>query len=186
MSAGGGRRAARQPDRGRQTLAEGGIGARGAAVPPPGAYRHTQFGRAIAIGTVAGFALAALVTLSLSAATLRAQWPPVVALFAILAAAYVLFATLTVEVDAREIRIRFGIGLVRRTVELADVLHCEVIRTRVWWGWGLHWTPSGWLYNVAGREAVRLVLASAKPVIVGSDEALVLKQAIDARRGEAA
>jgi hypothetical protein len=189
VSARGAHQPARRSDfgpRGRQPLAEGGTrGGRAAPAQAAGAYRHRQFGRTIALGTGLGLALAAVTTLSLSAATLRAQWPFVVALFAIFVATFLIFATLTVEVDAREVRIRFGIGLIRRTVELADILHTEVIRTRVWWGWGLHWTPSGWLYNVAGREAVRLVLASAKPVIVGSDEALALKQAIDARRAAA-
>jgi len=91
-------------------------------------------------------------------------------------------ATLTVEVDAREVRARFGIGLFRKSVPLADIRRCDVIRTRIWWGWGLHWTPSGWLYNVSGREAVRIELASERPLIIGSDEAPALKQAIDARR----
>ena len=55
------------------------------------------------------------------------------------------------------------------------------MRTPSWWGWGLHWTPSGWLYNVSGRAAVRLEMKSERPVMVGSDEAELLKDAIDLR-----
>jgi hypothetical protein len=148
----------------------------------PEAYRHTQFGKVIAVGTALGLAAAVLVTLSLSPATLAAAWGLVVALFAIIAAAFILLGTLTVEVDAREVRVRFGIGVFRKSVPLADIRRCDLVRTRIRWGWGLHWTPAGWLYNVSGREAVRLELARDKAVMIGSDEAPALKQAIDARR----
>jgi hypothetical protein len=145
-------------------------------------YRHTQFGTVIAVGTVAGLVLAVVLTFSLSLATFKAAWWMVVALFGVIVAAFLVFAQLTVEVDERETRLRFGIGLIRKTVQLADILRCDRVRTRIWWGWGLHWTPSGWLYNVAGRDAVRLELASGRAVIIGSDDAEALQQAIDARR----
>ena len=142
-------------------------------------YRHTQFGWAIAAGTVVGLALATLLTVSLSAGTIAAARWMVVALFGILAAAFVLLGTLTVEVDADGVRLRFGIGLIRRSVAIADIVRCDVVRTPVWWGWGLHWTPSGWLYNVSGRDAVRIEVRRERSVIVGSDDALALKRAID-------
>jgi hypothetical protein len=147
-------------------------------VTQPG-YRHTQFGWAIAAGTVVGLGLAMLLTASLSAGTIAAAPWLVVALFGILVAAFVLLGTLTVEVDADGIRLRFGIGLIRRSVPAADILRCDIVRTPVWWGWGLHWTPSGWLYNVSGRDAVRIEVRRDRAVIVGSDDAPALKQAID-------
>jgi hypothetical protein len=143
-------------------------------------YRHTQFGWVIAAGTVVGLALATLLTASLSARTIAAAWWMILVLFGILAAAFLLLGTLSVEVDRDGVRIRFGVGLIRRSVPAADILRCEIVRTPVWWGWGLHWTPSGWLYNVSGREAVRLELLSERPLMIGSDEAQSLKQAIDA------
>jgi hypothetical protein len=142
-------------------------------------YRHTQFGWVIAAGTVAGLAAATLLTVSLSAPTISAARWMIVALFGILAAAFVLFATLTVEVDAQGVRIRFGVGLIRRSVPAADIVRCDIVRTPIWWGWGLHWTPSGWLYNVSGRDAVRIEVRRERAVMVGSDDAPALKQAID-------
>ena len=142
-------------------------------------YRHTQFGWAIAAGTVVGLAAATLLTVSLSAGTINAARWMVVALFGILAAAFFLFVTLTVEVDADGVRLRFGVGLIRRSVPLADIVRCDVVRTPLWWGWGLHWTPSGWLYNVSGRDAVRIDVRRERAVIVGSDDAPALKKAID-------
>lgn len=150
------------------------------------AYRHRQFGWVIATGTAVGLALAVLMTASLSTGTLKAAGWMVAALYAVLAAAFALFATLTVEVDARAVRVRFGIGIIGRTIEIADIVRCDLIRTRIWWGWGLHWTPSGWLYNVSGREAVRLELRRERSVMIGSDDAQALKGAIDARVAERA
>jgi uncharacterized membrane protein YbhN (UPF0104 family) len=132
-------------------------------------------------GTAVLLVLAVALALSLSPATRAAAPWLIYGLFAIIALTVMLFAALTVEVDAKEIRVKFGIGLVRKSMAVGDVVRCERLRTRIWWGWGLHWTPSGWLYNVGGREAVRVILAHERPVIIGSDEAERLKAAIDAR-----
>jgi hypothetical protein len=144
-------------------------------------YEHTQFGRVIALGTLAGLAITSAMLLSLSTATLKTSWVLVIALYGLLAAGFALLWKLTVEVDQRELRFRFGIGVFGRVVPLADIVRCEVIRTRLWWGWGLHWTPSGWLYNVAGRDAVRIEFLRERPVIIGSDDAMTLKRVIDER-----
>lgn len=146
-----------------------------------GDYRHSQFGSVIAAGTVLGALMALGVTLSLSRETLQQAWWLVVAMFAVLGVAWALFATLLVEVDAREVRVRFGVGLIRKTVPIADIVRADIVRTRIGWGWGLHWTPAGWLYNVAGRDAVRLELRRERAIMIGSDEADRLKAAIDAR-----
>ena len=144
-------------------------------------YRHTQVGWKLMAGTAVLLGLAVGLTLSLSPATRAAAPWLIYGLFAIIALTVALFAALTVEVDATKIRVKFGVGLVGKTRAVADVVRCERLRTRIWWGWGLHWTPSGWLYNVGGRDAVRVVLAHERPVIIGSDEAARLKAAIDAR-----
>ena len=140
-----------------------------------------QIGWSVVAGSAVGFALALLVTLSLSASTLAAAPWLVVALFGLLALGLLTYATLTVEVDADEVRARFGIGFIRKSIAVADITRCEIVRTPVWWGWGLHWTPSGWLYNVSGRAAVRLELKGQRPLMIGSDDAERLKAAIDAR-----
>jgi hypothetical protein len=143
-------------------------------------YHHVQMGWAVIGGSVVGFALALAVTLSLSASTLAAVPWLVFALFGLLALGLLTYATLTVDVDAEHVRVYFGIGLIRKTIPVADIARCEVVRTPTWWGWGMHWTPSGWLYNVSGRAAVRLEMTSQRPLMIGSDEAERLKAAIDA------
>ena len=144
-------------------------------------YHHVQTGWAVILGSAVGLGLALMVTLSLSASTLAAVPWLVFALFGLLALGLLTYATLTVEVDAEHVRVHFGIGIIRKSIPLADIARCEVVRTPTWWGWGMHWTPSGWLYNVSGRAAVRLEMRTERPVMIGSDEAERLKAAIDAK-----
>jgi hypothetical protein len=138
----------------------------------------------IAVATLGSLGLATLLTASLSARTIEAAGWMVYALYAVLIGAFLLFGWLDVTVDPRIVAVRFGIGLVGRRFEVADIRGCERIRTRLWWGWGLHWTPSGWLYNVSGRDAVRLEFASQRSVMIGSDDAGHLLRAIEVARGE--
>ncbi len=49
----------------------------------------------------------------------------------------------------------------------------------------MHWTPSGWLYNVSGRDAVRVEFVSQRVVMIGTDAADALVRAIEAARGDA-
>jgi hypothetical protein len=148
-------------------------------------YRHTQIGWSVAAGTAAGLALVAAMTLALSPATLQAAGWMVAALFAVLVVAYALFATLTVEVAAGEVRVRFGVGIIRKSIAISDIRRCDLVRARIRWGWGLHWTPSGWLYNGSGREVVRLDLRGERAIMVGSDDAPALHRAIEALRDAA-
>jgi len=156
----------------------------------PVRYRRTQFGTRLAVGTLLGGAVGAWVLLALvSKATLEAvPWLPY-ALYGVLALAFLLYGQLTVSVDAREIRVVFGIGLVRKIVELADVRGAAIGRTRLWWGWGNHWTPAGWLYNVSGRWVVRVDMRTERPVLIGTDDPQGLLDAIEAalaQRGQRA
>jgi hypothetical protein len=144
-------------------------------------YRHRQVGWKLLAGTAVGLALALWLAATLSPSTRAAAPWALAALFGVLALAILMFATLTVEVDEARIRVKFGIGLIRRTVDLSDVAGCELLRIRSWWGWGLHWTPGGWLYNIGGREAVRVMIVRERAVIIGTDDADRLKAAIDAR-----
>jgi uncharacterized membrane protein YkvI len=144
-------------------------------------YSHSQFGWPMAIGTALGLSLATAVLLAVSAETRAAAPWVMAALYATLLLAFLLFYRLKVAVDADRIRAVFGIGLIRKEIPLADVIRADLVKTRVMWGYGIHWTPSGWLYNVAGRHAVRLEVRGGKAVMIGTDEPEALKAAVDAR-----
>ena len=145
------------------------------------AYRHTQFAWVLAGFLVLGLLAAFGLVVFLPEGAMRAPWWTPWLLVAVLAVGLLLFGWLTVEVDERQVHLRFGIGAFRRTVPIGEIRSCDRVRTRLRWGWGIRWTPAGWLYNVAGRDAVRLELVRERPLIIGSDDADALKAAIDAK-----
>jgi hypothetical protein len=140
-------------------------------------YRHTQFGW-ITVGTC-GAVLVLFGCLPLPARVPREAFfvgPMLVILVVIL-----LFGALTVEVDDTTVLLRFGIGLVRKHLSLADVASCRSVRNKWWWGWGIRLTPGGWLYNVSGLDAVELVLKNGKKFRIGTDEPRQLAEFIEAK-----
>ena len=88
----------------------------------------------------------------------------------ILVIALALFHALTVEIRHGKLRIRFGIGLIRKTVEVKDIETVEAVRNRWWYGWGIRLTPHGWLFNVSGLDAVQVGLRNGRSYRIGTDE----------------
>ena len=95
------------------------------------------------------------------------------------AAVTVAFGSLTVAIDHAELRWHFGPGVWRKRLPLSDIESVELTRTRFWDGWGIRWTRRGWLYNVAGLDAVLVRRRDGKAVLIGSDEALRLAAALE-------
>jgi len=81
-----------------------------------------------------------------------------------------LFRSMTIEITDAELRWYFGSGFPLKRVPLDEVVSAEVVRTSFWNGWGIHYTPRGWLYNVSGYGAVCVTLKNGKRFCLGSDE----------------
>jgi hypothetical protein len=139
-----------------------------------GSYQHTQRGTVILAVTLVMAAL--FIGLGLAIVAAKSLW---ISTPILLACAW-LFNSLTIEITERELRWRFGPGLIRKTVPLADIVSAEPVRTGL--SWGIHWSPRlGWLYNVSGWDAVLVTLRSGKKFALGTDEA----QIVTARLAEA-
>lgn len=93
-----------------------------------------------------------------------------------------LFSTLTVNVDDEYVRIRFGIGLIRKRFALKDITSCGTIKTKWYSGWGIHGCPGkGWLFNVSGFDAIGLTMKDGKKYYIGTDEPEKLFQVINGK-----
>jgi hypothetical protein len=90
------------------------------------------------------------------------------------------FSTLTIAIDDERLSWHFGLGLFSKSVPLSEIVSAEPVRTTWIEGWGIHLTWRGWLYNVAGHNAVRFVLRSGKSFLLGTDEPAALVQAVRA------
>ncbi len=79
-----------------------------------------------------------------------------------------LFGSLTVEISGGHVRIRFGVGLIRKRWPLDGIEACRPVRTSWIDGWGIRLTRRGWLYEDDG-----------KAVSIGTDEPQALCAAVE-------
>ena len=87
--------------------------------------------------------------------------------------------------DPEAIRLRFGIGLIRKRIPLADVRSWREVRNPWYAGWGIRLGPGYVLWNVSGRDAVELALANGRCFRIGTDEPAALAAALARAKGEA-
>jgi hypothetical protein len=144
-------------------------------------YQHTQMGTLILALTVLTVAVLVIVGVGDALLPVAAWAVPA----AILLATALLFGSLTVTIEDGSLRCHFGPGLIRRTIPLRDIAGCEPVRNKWYYGWGIRLTPRGWMYNVAGLDAVELTLADGRHFRIGTDEpealCRVLREALAGR-----
>ncbi|MFC2018513.1 hypothetical protein ACFLU4_00975 [Chloroflexota bacterium] len=103
--------------------------------------------------------------------------------FVILLVTLWLFSGLTVMVDEHAIQVRFGPGVIKKTIKLADIQSAKPVRNKWWYGWGIRAIPGGWLYNISGLDAVELLMMDGRIYRVGTDEQQQLSDFIQERLG---
>ncbi len=135
-------------------------------------YQHTQFGTVVVVVLLLATLAAAGAEAMTESTALAVIGPALMGVF------LALFHALTVEIDATHLTFRFGIGLIRKRIPLAQIVEARPVHTTWRDGWGIHHTPRGWLYTVSGWEAVEITLVSGKRLRLGTDEPHRLTQAI--------
>jgi hypothetical protein len=99
--------------------------------------------------------------------------------FVVLLAAWI-FRSLRVRVGDTHVEVAFGSGWPRRSIALAEIESAEPVRNRWWYGWGIRFTPHGWLWNLSGLDAVELRRRGGKRFRIGTDDPEGLAGAIRA------
>lgn len=135
-------------------------------------YRHTQVGWVIIIFLSAGIALVTALM-----ARSGCHWPCLI-IFAALLVSLALMHSLTVEIGDDALKVRYGHGLIRKTIPLSAIDSCRMVRYPWYFGWGLRWMPRGWLFRVSGLAAVELNMKNGRRYGIGSDEPEELEKAI--------
>jgi hypothetical protein len=103
--------------------------------------------------------------------------PAVITLLLIL-----LFKDLTVTVNDQEVDVRYGVGLIKKTIPLDQVESCRKVRNHWIQGWGIRYGRGYVMYTISGLDAVELVLkGKARKVRIGTDEPDELCEAINSR-----
>jgi hypothetical protein len=135
-------------------------------------YKHTQIGYFMIV--CGAIALVIALEVFFRKATVTSMLGGLAAIFVIIG----LFATLTVEIRDGFLKFRFGLGLIRKKLKVAEIESCEVVRNPWYYGWGIHATGKGWVYNVSGFEAVEIFMSDGRRLRIGTDEPDLLRKAI--------
>lgn len=141
-------------------------------------YRQTQIARLIILAVVVSLIIIVVAYTLEPVPTLAAALT-----FGGLVLALLLFGSLTVEVAGGELRLRYGLGLIRKRWPLSEIERVQAVRLPWYYGWGIRFTPRGWLYRVSGLGAVEVGLRGGKTFFVGSDEPEALARALKGRLG---
>jgi hypothetical protein len=137
-------------------------------------YRHKQVGTLLMLGLGATALACGAGVYAATGEALGAA-----AVVGLILITNLLFSSLEIAVDGREVVVAFGPGLIRKRFAVADIAAARAVRNAWWYGWGIHLTPHGWLFNVAGLDAVELEMKSGRKVRIGTDEPLRLVAAIE-------
>ena len=136
-------------------------------------YKHTQIGYSLINSYTFVFLVIGVVNLVTDFAPL-----------ALLAMIFILltistFAALTVTVNRKVLTLRFGVGIIRKEFQLADVKRYQAVKNPWYYLLGIRYTPRGWLFAVSGDSAVELEMKNGKYYRIGTDEPEKLIQALD-------
>ncbi|MBK5277333.1 MAG: hypothetical protein JJE09_00570 [Bacteroidia bacterium] len=89
---------------------------------------------------------------------------------------------MTTKISSEIITVFFGIGLIRKRIQIKRISSVETIKTPWYYGYGIRFIPNGMLYSVSGTDGVELKLNDTKRVIrIGSKNPQQLKQEIAKR-----
>jgi hypothetical protein len=134
-------------------------------------YQHTQVGWLI-------FALAVPAMLVASALALRDSFAGGATVGTLATFILLSLFSLTTAVSDTDVRVWFGIGLIRRRIALNRITSVRAVRSHWIFGWGIRWIPGGWLWNVSGLGGVELALVNGGRFRIGTDEPEQLAAAI--------
>jgi hypothetical protein len=146
-------------------------------------YKHTQVGYLMLFVT-----LAVLVLFGWAQTTARAELPSVnsgtnlLATSAMVLVLFILmsFATLTVSLDQKYLRLKFAYGFFRKKFFLEEISSVRSVKNRWYYGWGIRFCfwPKMWIFNVSGFKAIEIMMKNGKVYRIGTDVPEELETAI--------
>ena len=136
-------------------------------------YKHTQIGYFLVT-------VYSIVVLFLGYLNIMANFHPLT-LIGLIIVLMVLgtFSRLTVTIDDQMMKIQFGLRIIRKVFPLKEIEAFRVVRNPWYYGWGIRFTPRGWLFNVSGFSAIELRMKNGKLYRIGTDEPDNLAEALD-------
>lgn len=141
-------------------------------------YQNTQFGTLIVFAIASGI----IFTLWFRGKTVGNSLTTGILVFLVILLP--LFYSLTVKVSQDAIHCSFGIGLIARTIPIQKIESAYQVKNPWYFGWGVRYIPSGWIFNVSGLDAIEITLKSNGKFRIGTDDPAGLLFAIDQAKRE--
>lgn len=136
-------------------------------------YKHTQIGYLI----IYAFTL----VIALFAFILWTEFTSFILVFMIITLGVLAsFGSLTVTVEEKYVRIKFGYGIYSKRFAVSEIQSVAVARNHWYFGWGIrYWFwPRMTIFNVSGYDAVEMVMKDGTVFRIGTDEPDPLEMAI--------
>ena len=105
-------------------------------------YKHTQIG--FVVLALLGFGILVILGVILAAGS----HPILIAVFVLLLACAIVFPLMTIEINDSVLMLSFGSGIIRKSVQVTDIESAKIVQNSWLYGWGIHFTPHGWLYLI--------------------------------------
>lgn len=94
----------------------------------------------------------------------------------------ILFYGLTTKVTPDAISVSFGIGLIKKRIQLSRIKTVIAVKSPWYYGWGIRIIPNGVLWNISGTDGVELKFNDTNRIFrIGSKHSLLLKIEIEKR-----
>jgi len=101
---------------------------------------------------------------------------------AILILIYLMFYGMTTIISDDRITVLFGIGLIRKSISIGEIISVQSVENSWYNGLGLRIISNGMLYSIDGKHAVELKLKDNKRVIrIGTKNSTQLRRKIRKR-----
>ena len=135
-------------------------------------YKHTQIGYLL----LTAYGAVILIIISLFIFT-DFKLQAMIGLFIMLIALGI-FAAMTVKVSDQKMKIQFGLGAIRKEFLIRDIETFREVKHPWHYGWGIRYTPRGWIFRVSGNSGIDLQMKSGKLYRIGTDEPQVLAKVL--------
>ena len=82
----------------------------------------------------------------------------------------ILFSGLRTQVNSSHLKLSFGLGVIQKTIPRSKIFQAEAVRNSWWYGWGIRFTPHGWMWNISGLSAIQITYLNGKTFRIGTDD----------------
>ena len=84
---------------------------------------------------------------------------------------FILFYKLDIQIDSKNINLKFGMGIIRKTFSLDSIASVKEVKNSPLLGWGIRFHPKFTLYNASGLSAIELSFKDgSRNVRIGADD----------------